>query len=302
VHIFEPIQVRPRGIGELLDATFRFYRRYFRIFMLATVAIYVPYLILQSILDIHTQNVLSTIVAQAKTSTALTQTFAKESANLMESVGMVLLSTFLITPLLYGTILHVIMGASSGEPQPSGKDAFVHAMSRLLTVVGVNIVRWLIYFVALTVAAMVGGLLFGIMKGLGVTTVLAVTILVLVGIVLLILMLWLYIRLVFAQAVTLEEHRSVFSSIGRSWVLSRGNFWRVTAYLLLIEIITVALSLGIGVVATLIHAGIVSTIILNILTLFVVPITMIATATMYIDLRVRSDADDLAAQIPEATI
>jgi hypothetical protein len=114
---------------------------------------------------------------------------------------------------------------------------------------------------------------------------------------------WLAVKLSMAFPAVVFERTGPFSAIGRSWALTKGNWWRVFGTLLVVFLISFVLQIVLAAVAGgLLAAGdgvseltvaIVLTLV-NLLALALTyPLWASVTSVVYYDLRVRNEAFDL---------
>ncbi|QSO46426.1 glycerophosphoryl diester phosphodiesterase membrane domain-containing protein [Alicyclobacillus mengziensis] len=289
--------LRPQTVGGLLDKTFRLYRRHFVSLMVLTVCIYLPYLILESLFNIHTQTLLSGMLQNVQDPALVQQQLISQIPALVVILLFTIISAFVIIPLLYGTILNIVVSLQyEGQEVPVAKwQAFRHALRRLLPVLGTNVVRWILYIVAsLVVGGVVGGVgaLFTAIKLTPAAVGVAVVLLSLTGLVILI---WFAVKLAFVPSVTLEEGISFFTAIRRSYELTKGNLWRIIGYFIVVQLIIFVVSIGFGLLFSLVPAIIFQSILTDLVGVLVTPFSLVAMANLYLDLRIRTEAPDLAA-------
>ena len=114
---------------------------------------------------------------------------------------------------------------------------------------------------------------------------------------------WIAVKLSMTFPAVVSERKGPFASIGRSWSLTSGNWWRVFGTLLVVFLITFVLQIVLaGVVGGLLAvsddvseltAAIVLTVV-NLLTLAITyPLWASVTSVVYYDLRVRNEGFDL---------
>ena len=113
---------------------------------------------------------------------------------------------------------------------------------------------------------------------------------------------WLATKLSMSFAALVFERKGPFGALGRSWKLTRDNFWRVFGTLLVVAIIVIVFQLVVGGIigailggsnASELAAAIVTTI-LNVLLLAVTyPLWAAVVSVVYYDLRVRNEGFDL---------
>ena len=130
-----------------------------------------------------------------------------------------------------------------------------------------------------------------------------VIVIVVVGLVFLIIPgIWLAVKLSMEFPAVVFERRNAFSAVGRSWSLTRGNFWRTFGTLLVVFLITFVAQLVFGgVVGGILGAAdagelttaVVLTLV-NLITLALTyPLWAAVTTVLYYDLRVRNEGFDL---------
>jgi hypothetical protein len=289
--------LRPQTVGGLLDTTFRLYRRHFVSLLVLTVCIYLPYMILESIFNIHTQTLLSRMLQNVQDPALVQQQLISQIPSLAFVLLFAIISGFVVIPLLYGSILHIVVSVQyDGQEVPIGRwQAFRHAWRRLLPVLGTNVVRWLIYVVASAVA---GGVIVGVgvlLSALKLTPTAVGVAVVLLTLTAVVGLIWLTVKLAFVSSVALEEGISFIAAIRRSSELSRGNLWRIIGYFLVVQLIIFVVSLGFGLLFSLVPAIIFQSILTDLVGVIITPFSLLAMANLYLDLRVRTEAPDLAA-------
>lgn len=292
-----PKNLRPQTVGGLLDTTFRLYRRYFLPFLVLTICIDLPYLILESIFNIHSQSLLSSIIQDAQNPTRMQQDLFAQTPIVAGAFGFMLLSALIVTPLLYGSILHMVVSLQyDGQSTPTGSwTAFRHAWRRLLVVLGTNLLRWLIFVVCLAVGGGVIagiGVLFSVIGLTSAAVAVAVTLLSITGFVFFI---WLVVKMAFVPSTTLEEDISFITAIKRSFELTRGNMWRIVGYYIVIELIIFVVTTGFGLIFSVVPGKVLQSILTDLFSVLVTPFSLVAMANLYLDLRIRTEAPDLAA-------
>ena len=113
---------------------------------------------------------------------------------------------------------------------------------------------------------------------------------------------WIAVKLSMVFPAVVFERTGPFAAIGRSWALTKGNWWRVFGTLLVVFLITFVLQLVLGgVVGGILGASDVSeltaAIVLTLVNLIALaltyPLWASVTSVVYYDLRVRNEAFDL---------
>ena len=128
------------------------------------------------------------------------------------------------------------------EPHVAVGDAIVHALKRVLSYVGATLC-WLVPIL------IVGSLLYGLTEAnkSGVSIGASLVLILLTG-----LFVFLSVRLMLLSPVATAESASPIAVLRRSWELSRSNWWRLFAFLLLFGVGAICVILAINSVAGLI--------------------------------------------------
>jgi magnesium-transporting ATPase (P-type) len=123
-------ELRPMGVGDILDTTFRLYRQRFLTFLLIALAVYLPYAILVSLLESATP----AVVVQA--GPAAQPQFSAQAFGLrMVAMG---LFWIILIPLSTAALIQNISASYLGERLSAG-DSYARAMPRLLPMLGTQI-------------------------------------------------------------------------------------------------------------------------------------------------------------------
>lgn len=300
------VPLRPLGLGELYDGAFQAIRRNPRTMLGAAAAV----ITVLALIDVVLQ------LALAGSLTAFFDESASPNPDLDVLVGALgglgvytlvsgllqLLGISLIT----GMLILVVSRAVLGQRMSLG-ELWTAVRGRLLALVVVNVIVFLACFAAVVVPSALGALGLFVADWVGA---LLIVLGLLVGIALAI---YLAVRLSMAIPVLVLEEASIGTSLGRSWGLVRGSFWRVTGILALTGLISGITSLiisapfalvggGLGVFAggdPLAAAGLTPVqLVVNALggiiaNTIVYPFTAAVTALLYIDLRMRREGLDV---------
>ena len=293
----QPGNLRPQTVGGLIDTTFRLYRRHFLSLMLLTICIYLPYLIVESLFNIHTQTFMSGLLQNVQNPAVVQQKVIAQLPTLIAGFVFTLLSAFVVIPLLYGAVLHIVVSLQyDRQERPCGNwAAFLHAWRRLPAVLGTNVLRWIIYFVAFAVSAAIiiaVGALFG---GMGLTSAAVTVAVMILSLTAAVFLIWLAVKFAFVPSATLEEKVSFGASFRRSFELTRGNMWRIIGYYIVVKLLIFVVSLGFGLLLSLVKAVVLQSILTDLVAVVVTPFSILAMAILYLDLRIRTEAPDLAA-------
>ncbi|MGB7979580.1 MAG: hypothetical protein WCF36_02170, partial [Candidatus Nanopelagicales bacterium] len=295
------VPLRPLGVGELLDGALGLIRSNPRTVLglaatisaisalLQTVGLWLSLRLIEPTATI-TGGTTTTVDVNAELSAALTGGLLQFGPALVASFLQVLASGLFIV-LVGGAVLGRRLDATA--TWASLRPRFLPLLSlTVLLIVGS------LFAVALVVAVIVGLALavgaWAILPGLLLTALGGV------GLV------YLYVKLSLASAALVMEGCGVLGSLRRSWALVRGSWWRVLGILILSAFITSALAVVVTVPITAI-SGVLSgfsgsilpvvlatgtaTLVAGIVT---VPFSAAVTGLLYIDLRMRREALDIA--------
>jgi hypothetical protein len=281
-----PVRLRVMPIGELLDETFKLYRRHFTVIAGVALVIIVPNLILSLISGSYRANPVTYLqnVAQSfNNPDELARLQAQQQA--YTSSPLYLLSfpiAALLLPFSVGALYRAATSLAAGNVETIGS-VLLGTLRRYFAVWGVVILAVLLFVGAIAI----------------------VTIPVVI---------WVAIRWSVAIPALFAEGIGPVKALGRSWYLVRDNWWRTLGILIIVSImvslIETALQVLFGGVAAVVpgltgdlRAGVVTTI-TTLVDALVGAITPIAITMLYLDLRVRKeglDLDQLARQAATGT-
>lgn len=294
--------LRPRSIGDLIDTTFRQYRSDFSYLLMVSIFLFVPYWIVQSILNYHTVSGAEATIRQLAGSllqSSKIQPLSRLAANappftasrVVANLALGIL-TIIVYPLIYGTILHRVVRSSLSHEQKSFGESLRYAARRLFSAIVTNIFVWFLVTLCATVGWAVAVIPIVLLSIIKISIAITIPLGILLGLGGILFTLWLVTRVALTSSVVREEKRIFWPALARSWVLTRRNFWHTLGYLALITLMVEATQGGIAGVSYLLPP-IVSVIVIGLATLFVLPFQMLAVANLYVDLRVRTDGLDL---------
>lgn len=280
------LELRPMGVGELLDAAFRLYRRHFWLFVGAVAAVQVPLTLLSVVYDLffsplqRLQSVGDDTGRFVGDYLTLNDYFADFFQLFFVQLIVALVTLFTVYGLINGAVTHLVHNHYRGRPLD-----LVDAYRAL----GWRWVRILGGFVLLGVVNGAVSLLF-IIPCVGWIAALA-------------LLVYLNVpALSFLAPLVVVEDKSATQALKRAWSLGRRQFWRVLGvnFLLglLMGVLWGALTLVWNVVFNLwdpgfyLQTGLTSLASL-LVTLFVQPILVCGLALLYFDLRIRLEGFDL---------
>lgn len=257
--------MRPLEIGDVLDETFRMYRRHFVLFAGISVILAIPSAALFGLAFASLTSVLRTTSAPTDLSflTPLIATF-----------GAALLVNVFILPFTMGAVMYAACESALGRPVTAGS-VFIAVLRRYFPLLG----YWLLFSATayLALALCVAPIA---------------------------LWLWIFVQWIVVTPAMFVENIGLGAAMGRSWQLVQGRWWRTFLLLLLMFIIWYVVGIALGafvqlaqfllqlVVPPFIATGI-SLATSELVSALVNPIIQIAIVLIYFDLRVRKEALDL---------
>ena len=258
-------QLAPLTVGDLIDETFRLYRRNFALFAGIVAVIAVPQTLLNMVITAAIPN---PVVTTGPSGGATVD--AGYLVQALTLVGIRVIIALVVSQLIIAALSRAISERYLGRTLTVG-EAYAQVGWRT--------------FVTLVLALLLQGLI------------------VLTGLVLLVIPgIFLAIRLAFISQVIVLERTGVFVALSRSWQLVRGSWWRVLGILLLVGILVGVLS---GLVSALVGAAlglalgsgtvlnVASQAVGGIIGIFIQPVQLGASVLLYYDLRVRKEGFDL---------
>ncbi|WP_047983931.1 hypothetical protein [Ornithinibacillus californiensis] len=290
---------KPKSFGAVLDQTFRLSKNNFSTFFMIMLIVVGPLILLDALVSLIGGYGLFRDVANGGSFfEQLTNTIDESiyaTPTLGESLGEMIvgLGTIVLYPIAQAAIILAIDAQRRKEEYTAGsviKKAFsrfwpIFASSLLFGV----IVFGLIFFPTLLISGVVAvtvminpivGIFFGIVLFLAVASVIAF-----------LLTRWgLYL-----PAVVFER---CAPGLGRSWNLTRRNFWRTFGLIVVIGLIVIIISTVFELLFTaLLGYSVLYTILLNIITIIATMFFSVGYALIYFDLKLRNDGDDLMDMI-----
>ncbi|MEO6795954.1 MAG: glycerophosphoryl diester phosphodiesterase membrane domain-containing protein [Candidatus Dormibacter sp.] len=270
-----PVRLRPMPLGELLDETFKLYRRHFSVIAGVALAVILPGLIVTLVSGSYRANPFTYLqqIAQNANDPAALQRIQSQQQQFSSS-PLYLLSfpiTLLLLPFSVGAVYYAATAFAAGSVETIGS-VLIGTLRRYFGLFGVLIIALLV----------------------GVTAALIITIPVVI---------WIEVRWAVAFPALLAERVGPTRALGRSWALVKGNWWRTLGILIvvsiLVSIIQAALGALLGGMAALMpglttdfRAGLV-TVVTALVSAIVGAISPIAMTMLYLDLRVRKEGVDL---------
>lgn len=316
-YVYKPgiIPLRPLSIGDIYQGAFAAIKTNTRTMFGFTAALLGVVLVISiatnyAIINLVLPNYLSPNSPYATAFISLSGSFSQLGGSLLQVLATVLLSGLIVV-----AVSRSVLGRVA-----SSKEVWERTKSKFLPLIGLNIITSIIsglmmiigivvFFVLLASAASTAETETELFQNLGIS---------LVG--LLILMLasvlvssYLSIKFSVAPPAMVLENLGVFAALGRSWRLTRGNFWRLLGINILTAIITfmvASIFLGItealgaifvvvgssspeDILASLNTIYILTMVMSTIAQLLILPFTSSVNALLYIDLRMRKEGLDV---------
>jgi hypothetical protein len=289
--------LRPRSVGELLDAAFTLYRRNFVLLVSIAAVVQLPFAILQLIVyrafDIGgrlgaVQDIGTTINNQNGTLTPEQSTqLVGDVGAFAAYVGVVVLVQYLIVyPLSLAATTYAVSRRYLDEPATVG-ESYRAAFTKWRSLVA------MILLLGLVVLASVAAVFVGFLSGAA--AVAAVLVIAAFGCAIVVLVR----STVGAQAIVIEGV-SGRGGLRRSWALTRGFFWRIVGILLLLGLLQAIVGtvftlplLALTSSASLDVRQMVSQAVSAVSAIFVAPVSLVTLTLLYYDLRIRREGFDI---------
>ena len=316
-YVYKPgiIPLRPLSIGDIYQGAFAAIKTNTRTMFGFTAALLGVVLVISiatnyAIINLVLPNYLSPSSPYAAVFTSLSGSFSQLGGTLLQVLATVLLSGLIVV-----AVSRSVLGRVA-----SSKEVWERTKSKFLPLIGLNIITSIIsglmmiigivvFFVLLASAASTAKTDREFLQDLGVSLVGLLILMVISALV----SSYLSIKFSVASPAMVLENLGVFAAIGRSWSLTRGNFWRLFGINILTAIITsmvagifvgIADALGaifivVGssspedVIASLNTTYILIMVMSTIAQLLILPFTSSVNALLYIDLRMRKEGLDV---------
>lgn len=298
------IPLRPLGVGEILDGAVSTMRAHWRTVLGITLAVAV---IAQTAIILVQRYLLTeppSLDANATGSEALRQAADSLQSNLANTAPPLLI-TMLATIFTTAVLTVVISRSVLGRPVTLA-DAWAEARPRLLPLLGLTLLLALMAAAIMTVG-LLPGFLIGDTAGVGLAFLgLLAACVVLV---------WLMVRFCLASPALMLERQSITASMRRSAKLVRGAWWRTFGILaltwLLTIIVTLVIGLPFGIIAMVVDGGGLSAFLTDdansfgwpflivsgigdvVISMLTYPLSAGVMALLYVDQRIRREALDL---------
>ena len=316
-YVYKPgiIPLRPLSIGDIYQGAFAAIKTNTRTMFGFTAALLGVVLVISiatnyAIINLVLPNYLSPNSPYATAFISLSGSFSQLGGSLLQVLATVLLSGLIVV-----AVSRSVLGRVA-----SSKEVWERTKSKFLPLIGLNIITSIIsglmmiigivvFFVLLASAASTAKTDREFLQDLGVSLVGLLILMVISALV----SSYLSIKFSVASPAMVLENLGVFAAIGRSWSLTRGNFWRLFGINILTAIITfmvagifggIAEALGaifivVGssspedMIASLNTTYILIMVMSTIAQLLILPFTSSVNALLYIDLRMRKEGLDV---------
>ena len=316
-YVYKPgiIPLRPLSIGDIYQGAFAAIKTNARTMFGFTAALLGVVLVISiatnyAIINLVLPNYLSSDSPYSAAFTSLSGSFSQLGGTLLQALATVLLSGLIVV-----AVSRSVLGRVA-----SSKEVWERTKSKFLPLIGLNIITGIIsglmviigivaFFVLLASVASTAETETELWQGMGIALV-GIFILVVAGVV---VSSYLSIKFSVASPAMVLENLGVFAAIGRSWSLTRKNFWRLLGINILTTIITSMVAGIFGGIASALSvifvvagssspedaitsintAYILTMVMSSIAQLLILPFTSSVNALLYIDLRMRKEGLDV---------
>lgn len=316
-YVYKPgiIPLRPLSIGDIYQGAFAAIKTNARTMFGFTAALLGVVLVISiatnyAIINLVLPNYLSSDSPYSAAFTSLSGSFSQLGGTLLQALATVLLSGLIVV-----AVSRSVLGRVA-----SSKEVWERTKSKFLPLIGLNIITGIIsglmviigivaFFVLLASVASTAETETELWQGMGIALV-GIFILIVAGVV---VSSYLSIKFSVASPAMVLENLGVFAAIGRSWSLTRKNFWRLLGINILTTIITSMVAGVFGGIASALSvifvvagssspedaitsintAYILTMVMSSIAQLLILPFTSSVNALLYIDLRMRKEGLDV---------
>lgn len=298
--IIPEISFQPSTVGDMLDSTFRQYRRLFSYWVPFFAVVMLPFLILQALILHGTTSTLTSFVnaIQPNSSIQNTTQFAGQIAwEEFAAVILTILQYFVFVPLGTAGVVRVLWIRLTEHRIITLREGLGHALRRLPAMMLPILIRGALFVGGFIAISMVYGILTVGFVFTHLPAWLTATFVILVSVAIMCVAIYFVIRLSFLSATASNERTTGWRPISRSWVLTRANFWRALLLVVTITVITGVLSSGLSLLVTYTLGKqhlVLGLAIISVIQFFTLPLSYFARANLYIDLRIRTDALDFS--------
>lgn len=300
------VPLRPLNIGEILDGAFRAIRANPKVMfglsliVMAAVAVIDTIIVLTFFDDLGALLNGSLDPALVSADDALALGLGSGVATLV-SVVAAAFGTTVLTGLLILSVSEAVLGRAIELPA-----LWQRAKGQIWRLIGQTLLIGVVISASMVVLLLVTILLVSAAVANGDNAGLVAVAVLLVALAAVVLYAWVYVKLALAAPSLMLERVGIVASLGRSWRLTKGQFWRVLGILITAALIVIVANVALAVPVSMLSAlffsadpfatgALLFTNIANVLvSALTVPFMAAVTALVYIDVRMRTEGLDVA--------
>ncbi len=266
------MQLRPMGIGDILDATFRLYKNNFATYLLIALVVFVPYALATAMFSPAPQNPMEAFRQATERASNPQDPFAGwngevDTSALVVTYALLIVYVVVLWPLCQGAMVHNISASYLGERLGAG-ESYGRAAPRLLKLLGTNILAGVFILLGM-VACIVPGIILS-------------------------LHFWI------VPAAVMLEGLGGMTALKRCWALTKGNLGKAFLLGLTVALLSwVVAMIFSSVILFLPLGGFLTNFLSVVLQALVLPFQIAAIILFYYDLRIRKEAFDLERMAQE---
>jgi glycerophosphoryl diester phosphodiesterase family protein len=286
--------MRPRAISELLDDSFRHYRRHFTLLATVSLLVSIPSLVFGVGAALAVVNLQQLAGLRPGASSVEVQSFFQQVVGQLVPVFVVGgILVLVAAPLIYGANLKAAVDVIAGRPATIGSvlGGTLRRYFPLLGLIGLYVLfliaLWITVFLAVLLAVAVHQAIVAVVA---IPAVIGVAV-------------WLGIRWALVLPAIFAEDAGPVRALGRSFQLVKGEWWRTLGILILLELLIGILGAALGGVFSVLFTVIpglslaarqvLSQVASSLVTAVISPIPALTITLLYFDLRVRKEGYDL---------
>jgi hypothetical protein len=318
----QQMQVKPMGVGRILDRSFQLYRKHFVKLTLIVLLLFGPYYLIQNLILVNQSTLGTSMLIDEYRAGSSFEDILDSMAALGETnpfgsniqavlYVLILLPVFFLglMPMGVASIVYLVKASLQGEAIPTVGQLLKSSLKRFWPMAGNTALMGMIIsglYMAFVIFLIIGMLIF--IFGLGITEGFngggmspgLIVVSVILGIALLVgsiigLLYFLFRWGYYLPLVVLKEETIGF---GRSWKLTRRSFWRL---LLLYVVLSIVLSIISGilslVITFIVGAGLFSQLLQALISVLIAPLWILPYVLSFFDLRIRNEGLGLESMI-----
>ena len=292
---------RPKSFGEVLDLTFRISKNNFSTFFVIMLIVVGPIILIDALISLLAgSGFIRDIAGGGSFFDQLSNTIDESiygTTTLAADLGVIVvgLATIVLYPIAQAAVIYAIEALRNQEEFTAGS-VIKAAFSRFWPIFGSSLLFGVIVFgmifvpvVIITMVTAVGAIVNPVM---GIATFI-ILFLALGSVVAYFLTRW----SLYLPAVVFEP---CAPGLGRSWNLTRKNFWRTFGLIVVIGAISIIISVVFDLLFTaLLGYSVLYSILINIITIITTMFFSVGYGLIYYDLKLRNDGDDLMEMIED---